>query len=112
MYRSSKYGAYGWLVISAESDDTVKAQAQAAIAIAETGTTAPEVAYNYDVNGTSKVDVNDAQLAYDMYNAAYSAFTENLTIKKFLEADLDGSKNLGTQDVAAIINFIVNGTAN
>lgn len=112
MYRSSKYGAYGWLVISAESDDTVKAQAKAAIAIAETGTTAPEVAYNYDVNGTSKVDVNDAQLAYDMYNAAYSAFTENLTIKKFLEADLDGSKNLGTQDVAAIINFIVNGTAN
>lgn len=109
MYRSSKYEAYSWLVISTDSAETVKATAVTAITIAEAGTTAPAVAYGFDVNGTSKVDVNDAQLVYDMYNASYDAFTENLTVKKFLEADTDGSKNLGTQDVAAIINYIVNG---
>lgn len=109
MYRSSKYEAYSWLVISTDSAEAVKAAAETAITIAEAGVTAPAVAYGYDVNGTSKVDVNDAQLVYDMYNASYDAFTENLTVKKFLEADVDGSKNLGTQDVAAIINYIVNG---
>jgi hypothetical protein len=46
-----------------------------------------------------------------MYNASYDAFTENLTVKKFLEADTDGSTNLGTQDVATIINYIVNQNA-
>lgn len=111
MYRSSKYEAYSWLVISTDSAEVVKAAAETAITIAKAGTTAPAVEYGFDVNGTSKVDVNDAQLVYDMYNASYDAFTENLTVKKFLEADVDGSKNLGTQDVATIINYIVNQNA-
>ena len=111
MYTSAKYNAYSWLVISAESAEAVKAAAETAITIAEPGSIAPAVAYGYDVNGTSKVDVNDAQLVYDMYNASYDAFTENLTVKKFLEADTDGSTNLGTQDVATIINYIVNQNA-
>ena len=114
MYRSSKYtvtgqtqGAYCWLLISAENVEAVQDAAEAAIKIAETGVTATEVAYNYDVNGTTKVDVNDAQLAYDMYKAAYAEFKENLTMQKFLEADVANDGKLDVSDVAAIIDYII-----
>ena len=73
------------------------------------GATATAVKYNYDVNGTTKVDVNDAQLAYDMYNASYMEFSENLPMLKFLEADMETDGKLDTKDVAAIISYIVSG---
>ena len=122
MIYSSKYtvtgqtqGAYCWLVLSTDelnSVDAVKAAAQAAIVEAAEGATATAVKYNYDINGTTKVDVNDAQLVYDMYNASYMEFTQNLPMLKFLEADMETDAKLDTKDVAAIISYIVNGTAN
>lgn len=42
-----------------------------------------------------------------MYNASYMDFTSELPMRKFLEADLNGSKNLDTQDVAFIINSVI-----
>ena len=123
MFWSSKYtvtgeeeaGAYCWLVVSTDEMNTVdlvKAAAEAAILEAAEGATATTVKYNYDINGTTKVDVNDAQLAYDMYNASYMEFTENLPMLKFLEADMTFDGKLDVNDVAAIINYIVNGSAN
>ena len=120
MFWSSKYtvtgeeeaGAYCWLVVSTDEMNTVdlvKAAAEAAIVEAAEGETATTVKYNYDINGTTKVDVNDAQLAYDMYNASYMNFNENLPMLKFLEADMSTDMKLDTQDVAAIISYIVNG---
>ena len=120
MYWSDKYtvtgeeeaGAYCWLVLSTDEMNTidlVKAAAEAAIVEAVEGATATAVKYNYDVNGTTKVDVNDAQLAYDMYNASYMEFSENLPICKFLEADMETDGKLDTKDVAAIISYIVSG---
>ena len=109
MYTSNKYGTYSWLVISSDSVEAVKTAAEVAVTIAETGTNAPTVAYDCDVNGTSKVDVNDAQLVYDMYNAAYEEFTDKLTVEKFLEADMETDGKLDTKDVAAIISYIVSG---
>ena len=120
MYYSSKYtvtgeteaGAYCWLVVStAEMNtiDQVKAAAEAAIVEATEGATATNVKYNYDINGTTKVDVNDAQLAYDMYNASYMEFSDNLPMLKFLEADMETDSKLDTKDVAAIISYIVSG---
>ena len=120
MFWSDKYtvtgeeeaGAYCWLVVSNDEMNTidlVKAAAEAAIAEAAEGATATNVKYNYDINGTTKVDVNDAQLAYDMYNASYMEFTDNLPMLKFLEADVKTDSKLDTQDVAAIISFIVSG---
>ena len=120
MYWSDSYtvtdeteaGAYCWLVVStAEMNtvDLVKAAAEAAIVEAAEGATATEIKYNYDVNGTTKVDVNDAQLAYDMYNATYMEFTDNLPMWKFLEADMETDGKLDTKDVAAIISYIVSG---
>ena len=120
MYWSDKYtvtgeeeaGAYCWLVVSTEemkTIDQVKAAAETAIVEAAEGATATAIKYNYDINGTTKVDVNDAQLAYDMYNASYMEFNENLPMLKFLEADVKTDSKLDTQDVAAIISFIVSG---
>lgn len=120
MFWSDKYtvtgeeeaGAYCWLVVSTAEMNTVelvKAAAEAAIAEAAEGATATAVKYNYDINGTTKVDVNDAQLAYDMYNASYMEFSDNLPMLKFLEADMETDGKLDTKDVAAIINFIVSG---
>lgn len=120
MYWSDKYtvtgeeeaGAYCWLVLSTDEMNTidlVKAAAEAAIVEAVEGATATSVKYNYDVNGTTKVDVNDAQLAYDMYNASYMEFSENLPMLKFLEADMETDGKLDTKDVAAIISYIVSG---
>ena len=120
MYWSDKYtvtgeeeaGAYCWLVVSTEemkTIDQVKAAAETAIVEAAEGATATAIKYNYDINGTTKVDVNDAQLAYDMYNASYMDFNEDLPMLKFLEADVKTDSKLDTQDVAAIINYIING---
>ena len=120
MYWSDKYtvtgeteaGAYCWLVLSTDEMNTidlVKAAAEAAIVEAVEGATATAVKYNYDVNGTTKVDVNDAQLAYDMYNASYMEFNDTLPMLKFLEADMETDGKLDTKDVAAIISYIVSG---
>lgn len=120
MYWSDKYtvtseeeaGAYCWLVLSTDKMNTVdlvKAAAEAAIVEAVEGATATAVKYNYDVNGTTKVDVNDAQLAYDMYNASYMEFNDTLPMLKFLEADMETDGKLDTKDVAAIISYIVSG---
>lgn len=120
MFWSDKYtvtgeaeaGAYCWLVVSTtemNTIDKVKAAAEDAIVEAAEGATATAVKYKYDVNGTTKVDVNDAQLAYDMYNAAYMEFTDTLPMWKFLEADMETDAKLDTQDVAAIISYIVSG---
>ena len=120
MYWSDKYtvtgeeeaGAYCWLVVSTEemkTIDQVKAAAETAIVEAAKDATATTIKYNYDINGTTKVDVNDAQLAYDMYNASYMDFNDDLPMLKFLEADVKTDSKLDTQDVAAIINYIING---
>ena len=123
MFWSSKYtvtgeteaGAYSWLVVSTDemnTVDAVKSAAETAIVEAAAGTTAAAIGYDYDINETTKVDVNDAQLAYDMYNASYMEFTDNLPMLKFLEADMETDGKLDTKDVAAIISHIVNGAAN
>ena len=107
MFWSAKYDAYCWLVISAESEDAVKTAAQAAITEATESAVATTVAYDKDVNQTNAVDINDAQLTYDMYQAkAYEDFT-NVTMDKFLEADVNGDKTVNTEDAAAIVAVVL-----
>ena len=110
-YEASK-GAYCWLVMSTDEMNTVdkvKAAAEAAIVEAGADATATAIAYDCDVNRTTVADVNDAQLVYDMYNASYEEFTEDLPMRKFLEADMETNMTLDTTDVAAIINALVSG---
>lgn len=100
MYWSAKYNAYAWLVISTDSLDTVKTAAEAAVTAVDG--TQVKIAYNGDVNLTGSVDINDAQLVWNMYNAKYSDFTA-VNIRKFLEADMNGDKTLDTKDATAIV---------
>lgn len=107
MFTSEKYGGYAYLVISADTLENVKTAATAALseitAISET------VAYDFDVNGTKAVDVNDAQLVYNLYNTMYDDFG-TVSIRKFLEADVNGDKTVSTLDSAAIVNHILGST--
>lgn len=104
MYWSEKYDAYAWLVISTDTLDNVKTAA-AAVVTAAAGTADQTVDYSGDVNGTDKVDVNDAQLVYNMYNAYYGDFT-TATMQKFLDADMNGDKTVNVTDAAAVVNVI------
>ncbi len=108
MYWSEKYnnnGAYAWLVIAdgTKSLDALTAEAKTVIAAVD-GTKA-EIVYNGDVNQTTRVDINDAQLVWNMYNAQYSNF-DTVNIRKFLEADMTADGKLDTADAAAIIALI------
>lgn len=104
MFTSEKYGGYCWLVISAENADTVKTEAIAAVK-AGSGTAAA-VVYTGDVNATGKVDVNDAQLVYNIYNTEYASF-DALSRAKFLAADVNGDHAVTVLDAAAVVNTVL-----
>lgn len=104
MFFSEKYNAYAYLVISADNLEAVKAEAAAKVKVAE-GASAGTVDYSGDVNGTKVVDVNDAQLTYDMYNTKYSSF-DVVSMLKFLNADVSGDKTVNVSDATAIVNLI------
>ena len=90
--------------ISTDTMANVKSATEAALA--EITATSDTVSYNFDVNGTKAVDVNDAQLVYNMYNAMYDGF-ETVPMRKFLEADVNGDKTVSTLDSAAIADHIL-----
>ena len=103
MFWSEKYSAYACLVISDKQLGAVK-EAAAGL-IGEKAGVKAEIRYDGDINGTGRVDVNDAQLVWNMYNAKYAAFGTT-TMEMFLRADMNGSKTLNVDDAAAIINLI------
>ena len=104
MFTSEKYGGHCWLVISAENADTVKTEAIAAVK-AGSGTAAAAV-YTGDVNGTGNIDVNDAQLVYNIYNTEYTSF-DALSRAKFLAADVNGDHTVTVLDAAAVVNTVL-----
>lgn len=104
MFTSEKYGGYCWLVISAENADTVKTEAIGAVK-AGSGTAAA-VVYTGDVNGTGNIDVNDAQLVYNIYNTEYASF-DALSRAKFLAADVNGDHTVTVLDAAAVVNTVL-----
>lgn len=105
MYFSDEYKAYAWLVISGEDLETVKATAAEKTTIAVADNDAIKVNYTGDVNGSGIIDVNDAQLTYDIYSTKYSSF-EKVSILKFLNADVNHDKTVSTEDAAAIVDAI------
>ena len=80
---------------------------EAAGKIAEADAEKTELAYDFDVNLSSKVDINDAQLTYDMYNAKYEDF-DTVSMHKFLEADVTGDGKLTVEDATAVVNSFIN----
>lgn len=61
------------------------------------------IANGYDVNMTGVVDINDAQLVYDIYNGTYGDFGK-VSMEKFLRADVNASKNVDSADAVAIVS--------
>ncbi len=104
MFYSAKYNAYCYLVISTEGLEAVKADAEEKIAQADGN--AIEIGYTGDVNGTGKIDINDAQMAYNMYGSELYNDFEKATMKMYLEADMTGDKKIDVSDAAAIVDII------
>lgn len=67
-----------------------------------------ELSQTYNVNETpnESVDINDAQLVYDMYNNKYQTI-EEVTMKKFLKADVNGDMKIDVNDAVAVVETIL-----
>lgn len=104
MYKVNAYGTdqYAWLVIVDKGQTLTQEQAAAKVAISAADNVVT-ITLGFDVNMTGKVDVNDAQLVYDMYNGTYSDFTK-VSVEKFLRADVNATKVVDHTDAVAIVN--------
>ena len=104
MYKVNAYGTdqYAWLVIVDKGQTLTQEEAAAKVAISAADNVVT-ITPSFDVNRTGKVDVNDAQLVYDMYNGAYSDFTQ-VSVEKFLRADVNATKTVDATDAVAIVN--------
>lgn len=104
MYKVEGYGTdrYAWLVIVDKGQALTQEEAAAKVAISAADNVVT-ITPSFDVNMTGKVDVNDAQLVYDMYNGTYSDFTK-VSVEKFLRADVNATKVVDHTDAVAIVN--------
>lgn len=102
MYKTTAYGenVYSWLVIVDKGEAFDKAMAEANIT--QASATAEEVKQSYDVNETNLVDINDAQLTYDIYSGKYTDF-EKVSVRKFLRADVNLDKAVNSTDAVAVV---------
>ena len=104
MYKVNAYGTdqYAWLVIVDKGQTLTQEEAASKVAISAADNVVT-ITLGFDVNMTGKVDVNDAQLVYDMYNGTYSDFTK-VSVEKFLRADVNATKVVDHTDAVAIVN--------
>ena len=102
MYKTTAYGenVYSWLVIVDKNETFTVATAEANIT--QASATAEEVKQSYDVNETGVVDINDAQLTYDIYSGKYTDF-EKVSVRKFLRADVNFDKAVNSTDAVAVV---------
>lgn len=102
MYKTTAYGenVYSWLVTVDKNEAFTVATAEANIT--QASATAEEVKQSYDVNETGVVDINDAQLTYDIYSGKYTDF-EKVSVRKFLRADVNLDKAVNSTDAVAVV---------
>lgn len=102
MYKTTAYGenVYSWLVTVDKNEVFTVATAEANIN--QASATAEEVKQSYDVNETGVVDINDAQLTYDIYSGKYTDF-EKVSVRKFLRADVNLDKAVNSTDAVAVV---------
>ncbi len=96
MFWSDKYQAYCYLVIS-ESKPTIDS-----FELSITNGSAASVNYGMDINMNGTVEINDAQFAYNMYNAEYASFSD-VSAVQFLGADVNGDMTVDISDVQDIL---------
>lgn len=111
-FYSTKTDAIGYnaycLLVEAVSADAAIAAVKAENALSLVGTTATKIVYTGDVNMTGKVDINDAQLVWNMYNVSsniISFSTDAKTMEKYLRADVNGNRVLNVaEDAVAVVS--------
>lgn len=101
MFWSEKYEAYAWLLVDRGTAADIAATAKSAISVK--GNSTVSVSYGGDVNGTGRIDINDAQYVYDLYNAKHSA----LDMEKFLRCDVNGNREVSVDDVQAVVSLLL-----
>lgn len=101
MFWSEKYEAYAWLLVDKGTAADIAATAKSAISVK--GNSTVSVSYGGDVNGTGRIDINDAQYVYDLYNAKHSA----LDLEKFLRCDVNGNREVSVDDVQAVVSLLL-----
>ena len=80
--------------------DAIKADVISKLALADG--TATTINQAYDVNKSRRMDINAAQLVYDIYNGTYFDFTK-VSMEKFLLADVNCDKMVNSADAVAIV---------
>lgn len=95
---------YSYLVVVNSGETLSVEDATAMITIVEAQATTLEDTFN--VNESTALDINDAQLVYDLYNNVYQDIT-TVGMQKFLRADVNGSRNINVSDAAAVVNAIL-----
>jgi len=99
-----------WLVIADESFDKeafiTDLKHNSVNVYSGSGTTpSAALAALNDVNSSGYIDINDAQLVYDIYNGKYDSF-DIVTMQKFLQADVNADTKVDVTDAAAVVNAI------
>ena len=102
MYFSEVYNA--WCILTVETSRLTAGLAKKQIGM-QLGQMEAIGAANYDVNMTGLVDINDAQLVYDMYNDEYVDFSI-INMHRFLNADVNADSKITVADAAAIASAI------
>lgn len=106
MFKAANYGfnVYSWLLILDKGEvldvDALKADVISKLALADG--TATTINQAYDVNKSGRMDINDAQLVYDIYNGTYFDFTK-VSMEKFLLADVNCDKMVNSADAVVIV---------
>ena len=103
MFWSEEYKAFAYLV-STDSAFTAE-EATKHVAAADGDQTQKTIDYSGDVNMSGKIDLNDAQLTYDLYNANYHDFSV-VSMEKMLRADVSRDKQIDVADVTAIVAIV------
>ena len=101
MFYSEVYDAWCYLAIADKNVETDSLKNNIAIADGEKVT----LTVKYDVNETGLVDINDAQLVYDIYNGKYTDF-EEVSMSKFLNADVNGDAIVNVNDAVKVVSEI------
>lgn len=102
MYYSAVYNT--WCILTVESSRLTAGLAKKQIGD-KTGQMDVISSADFDVNMTGLVDINDAQLVYDMYNGKYEDFT-TINMHRFLNADGNADKKITVTDAAAVVSAI------
>ena len=105
---TAEKGVWAYLVIVEKGSSLTVEDAKAQISLIEAETiTSLDQNFNVNMSSSKNVDINDAQLVFDMYNSLYDNFN-TVTMQKFLYADVNTDTVVNSLDAQMVVYSIVN----